>query len=266
VASARRNGLLFDEVPTLYERYRPGYPDEAVDWLLAGAAIRTPRSVRLLEVGPGTGQLTLPLARRGFAITALEPGPRMRAFLRRKLAAYPDVRVLESRFEDADLPASSFDFVVSATAFHWVDPEVRYGLAARVLTVDGCLGLLRHDHVAGPHNGGYYDRANEVYRRLAPEVGPPYVPPPESEVRGFRAEMADSGLFEVVAERRFAWDQLYTSSTLIGLLRTHSDHRALPRRRRAALVREIRAIVDEDLAGSFVDRYVTTVCVGRRIG
>ena len=47
------------------------------------------------------------------------------------------------------------------------------------------------------------------------------------------------------------------------MLGTHSEHRALPRRRRSALLREIREFVERELGGGYIDRYVTSVCIGR---
>ena len=257
------SGLIFDQAPWLYDRHRPGYPAAAVDALLELAKLRP--GARALEVGAGTGQLTIPLARRGLVITALEPGPRMAAFLAEKLEAYPGVRVVSARFEKANVAPSSFDVVVSATAFHWVDAAVRYRLAARALRPDGTLALVRNDHVLGPSNVDYYRAVSDTYRRRAPELGPPYMPPEESELAGLRTEMAESGQFDVVDERRFSWEQPYTASELVGLLRTYSNHRALRAGTRAALLSDIRTVVETDLGGRFVDRYVTTVCVGRLV-
>jgi SAM-dependent methyltransferase len=258
-----RNPLAFNEVPALYDRFRPGYPIGAIDALLELASV--PDRGRVLEIGPGTGQLTMPLAVRGYAITALEPGPRLAAFLARKARALPNVEVVQARMEDAALEPASWDLVVSATAFHWVDPEARWAIAANALRPNGALGLLRTDHAMGAQSRAYYEGAAPIYRRLTPDGDEPYQPPPETEIGGFRDEMAASGWFEVVEERQFGWDRRHTSATLIGLLRTYSDHRAIARRRRLALTNELRALIDDELGGSFVDRYVTTLCVGRPI-
>ena len=258
-----RRATSFDEVPTLYERFRPGYPDVAIAWMLETAGV--PSRGRVLEIGAGTGQLTRSLARRGLRIEALEPGRRLAAELTRRMAPFTDVDVVAARVEDAGFDAHAFDLVVAATSFHWVDPVTRWSLAARALRPTGALGVLRHDHVLGQGNRRYYEGAEPIFRRLEPQVGPPYQPPEEADVPSFRDEMAASGVFDVIAERRFAWDQPFTTATLIGLIRTHSDHRALTPPARAALVRELRALVDDRLGGGFVDRYVTTVCVGRPI-
>ena len=87
-----RLSRTFDEDAELYDRARPGYPPELYDDLmdLVGAG---PGS-RVLEVGCGTGQATVPLAARGFRITAVEAGPNMAALARRNLAGAAAVEVV----------------------------------------------------------------------------------------------------------------------------------------------------------------------------
>lgn len=255
------NPMIFDEAPWLYDRYRPGYPSAVLDALMYLARL-APGS-RALEVGAGTGQLTISLASRGLTIVALEPGRGMAQILSRKLEPYPDARVITSRFEDAAITPSSFEVVVAATAFHWVDSTLRYRLAASALRPGGALAVLRNDHVFAASSAAYYTGASEIYRHRAPEIGPPFRPPKESDLPSLSDELGASQEFEFVEERRFAWDQRYTSSQLIGLLRTYSNHRALPPNIRAELLSDIKTFVDTELGGAFVDRYVTTLCIGR---
>jgi SAM-dependent methyltransferase len=121
----------FDTASELYQRARPGYPDELFEDLVDVTGL-APRD-RLLEVGCATGKATLPLARRGFRITCIEPGAALGAAARRNLAGF-DVDVIEGRFEDwSPRLGESFDLVFAATAWHWVDPAVRYRKAWEAL-------------------------------------------------------------------------------------------------------------------------------------
>lgn len=74
-----------------------------------------------------SGKATLPEARRGFRMTCVEPGPALAAVAHRNLADFPGVEVLQSTFEDIE-PSKHhlFDLVFAATAWHWLDPTVRY--------------------------------------------------------------------------------------------------------------------------------------------
>ena len=89
--------MTFNRVAGTYDRVRPDYPPGLFDDLIALAGL-TPGD-HLLEVGCGTGKATLPLARRGFRITAIEPGPDLAAVARRNLAGL-DVEIIGEQFDD----------------------------------------------------------------------------------------------------------------------------------------------------------------------
>lgn len=104
---ARRHRLraTFDAAAPGYEDARPVAPAEVFDDLVEHA--RLGPGARLLEIGCGTGQATLPLAERGFSILAVELGANLAEVARRKLAPFPDVEIVTSSFEDWDSGASS---------------------------------------------------------------------------------------------------------------------------------------------------------------
>lgn len=87
----------FEEVADLYEQARPTYPPEVFDDLAALA--RLPSAARIVEVGCGTGQATLPLAERGYEITCVELGEQLASVARRKLAHLANVEVINANFE-----------------------------------------------------------------------------------------------------------------------------------------------------------------------
>lgn len=95
--SDRRLRTAFDEVPELYDRARPVYPPSVFDDLVELAAI--PTNGRMVEIGCGTGQATMPLARRGFQIRCVELGEGLAAVARRNLASFPAVEVICAPFE-----------------------------------------------------------------------------------------------------------------------------------------------------------------------
>src|SRR5579875_2189998 len=122
---------IFNSAAQLYHRARPDYPAELYTALIRAAGLEP--GDRLLEVGCATGKATLPLARRGYPITCLEPGPDLAAEARRNLAGF-DAEVIETTFEDwQPRGGESFSLVYAATAWHWVDPAVRYRRARAAL-------------------------------------------------------------------------------------------------------------------------------------
>jgi len=129
---------LFDSVAELYDTTRRGYPAEIVDAVFANAGIGPGAAV--LEIGCGTGQLTGQLAGRGFNLTAIDIGAAMVEAAKCNMAD-PTVRFQTVPFEEfAD--DGPFDLIISATAFHWVDPDVGLAKAAQLLRPGGWLALL----------------------------------------------------------------------------------------------------------------------------
>jgi ubiquinone/menaquinone biosynthesis C-methylase UbiE len=130
--------VLFDGVAGLYDATRQGYPVEIADAVVANAVVAAGAAV--LEIGCGTGQFTRQLAGRAFNLTAIDIGAAMVRAARRNVAD-ATVRFQVCSFEDF-AGSGPFDLIVSATAFHWVDPAVGLAKAARLLRPGGWLALL----------------------------------------------------------------------------------------------------------------------------
>jgi trans-aconitate methyltransferase len=128
----------FDHVADDYARERPTYPDGLVDAACAGAK-------RILEVGCGTGQLTAALVTRGVAVHAIDPAPNMLRLAGRITGATFE----QTRFEDFE-PRTTYDALLSASAFHWVDPTASWDRAAAVLKPGGWLALMQYVGLATP--------------------------------------------------------------------------------------------------------------------
>ncbi len=96
----RRRGLRggFDTAAGDYERTRPVCPPRLFDGLMDFAGLDA--GSRVIEIGCGTGQATVPLAQRGLAVTAIELGAELAAIARRRLAGFPAAEVVTCSFED----------------------------------------------------------------------------------------------------------------------------------------------------------------------
>ena len=161
-------GKVFDEIAAEYDRRRPAYPDELVDQACQVAGIRS--GDRVLEVGCGSGQLTRGLLARGLHVTALEPGKSLMALARQNLEGAGEVEFVNAQFEDALLPREQFEAVFSASAFHWVDPEVSWQKAADVLVPGGTLALLQYFGLEEPRTRRDQEAALAPIRRVAPDI------------------------------------------------------------------------------------------------
>jgi SAM-dependent methyltransferase len=252
----------FDGVADRYERARPGYPEALFDDLARLAHLTVP--ARILEIGCGTGQATLPLARRGHAITCVELGPALAARARAKLASYPDVSVVVADFETWQPEVADFDAVVAFTALHWITPALRYGKPAALLREGGHLAVVSTHHVLPPGGDPFFADVQADYIAVAPH--PDNDPPPDpATVADNSAEIAASGALRSVAATRYVWDDEYTADEYIDLLGTYSGHLAMDPGVRARLLERIRARIEGRPEGIVRKSYLTILDVARRL-
>ncbi len=222
-AARDRLKVTFESRADQYHSARPDYPDELYDALVGGAGLQP--GARLLEVGPGTGKATLPLARRGFEITALELGPQLAMAARANLAGYDRVQVLQQQFEAFRPDGEGFDLVYAATAWHWVDPAVGYRVARDCLRAGGHLAIWAAQHVLPDDADPFFLEIQDVYDEIGNTLplGVDYFPKP-GHLPTDRAAIEDSGLFAVTLEQEFIWALDYTAAEYIALLDTFSSH------------------------------------------
>src|SRR3954449_5928145 len=96
----RARRMAFESADDLSQQARPEYPEQLYEAMIAAAGLGA--DDRLLEIGCASGKATLPLARRGFRITCVEPGSALADEARRNLAGFPEIDVVQSTFEYID--------------------------------------------------------------------------------------------------------------------------------------------------------------------
>ncbi len=254
----------FDEDAELYDRARPGYPEQLFDDLIQLAGLQPGAS--LLEIGCGTGRCTLPLARRGFRVVCIELGENLAAVARRNLAPFPDVHVVTAPFELWDPGGEVFDLVYAAASWHWIDPNVRYRKAADLLKPRGSLAITSGGHAFPKDADPFFFEIQEVYRALGMEpAGEVWPPPLPEEVPDMRNEIEASGLFGDVQVRRYVWELKYSADEYIALLNTFSGHIALEPEKREFLYRNVRERIDARSDARVRRHWLTVLNLARRI-
>lgn len=230
-----------------YERGRPPYPAEGVDWLVASTGRR------VLDLGAGTGKLTRQLWARGLEVTAVEPSQGMREQL---VAAVPQVRALAGSGESIPLPDSSFDAVLVAQAWHWVDARRAVPEVARVLAPGGSLGLVwnvRDDRE---------DWTAQLGRLLHPAGTP------STSGVGVEALAERPDLFGATETFSVEWRYDLSQEELIDLVASRSYVITMPDSDRAELLAEVRSLTTDHPALAGRDRiempYVTQCYRARR--
>lgn len=252
----------FEEVAEQYDRARPTYPPAVLDDLVSLG--RIPDGGRVLEIGPGTGQATVELARRGYEVVAVELGSDLAAVARRNLAPYPRADVVTADFETWEPERAAFDAVVAFTAFHWIAPEVRYAKSARLLRPGGALGVVATNHVSPEDADPMWAAVQDDYDAVVPHPDNRPPPPPE-ESPDLREEMAASGLFEEITVTRRRWDVTYTADEWVAALGTYSENIALAAERREELLRRIRERIAARPCGTATRHYLAVLTLGIRV-
>jgi SAM-dependent methyltransferase len=256
--------MTFDEAASLYDEVRPDYPEDLFDDIVSLSGI--PAGGKILEIGCGTGQATVPFARRGYRILCIELGENLAAVARRNLEGYPQAEVRTGAFEDSALQEGAFDLAISATAFHWLDPAVAYPKVAGAFRDGGSLALFWNIHVHSDASEGFFEAAQRIYEREAREIWDhKYEGPPRSdELPDRTGEIEGSGLFEVVTRRNYRWDETYDTEGYLRVLNTYSGHRSLRDDTRERLFCGIADLIDNRFQGRIVKGYLTTLYVAKR--
>lgn len=258
--STRRLRETFGEIAERYAA-RPGYPPAIVDELLSLTGLTSGSAV--LEVGCGTGQLTVPLARRGLAVTAVELSADLAEVALRHLVGHPDVNMIIAAFEDVTLPDAMFDLVVAATSWHWVDPAVGLPKAARVLRPDGALATIYTYHVAGGTEQFFAD-AERLYERWDASTTPGYPLPAPATAPLDPIDLC-SPFFGEPQVRRHEWQLTYTTAEFLAELHTYSPIISLRADHRAELMAAVGSLIDASYGGTVTKNHITELRVVRRV-
>ena len=158
---------------------------------------------------------------------------------------------------------ADFDAVVAFTAFHWLDPTVRFEKSARLLRDGGRLGVVATQHVLLADGDQFFADVQEDYDAVVSD--PDNRPPPRPEaVRDLSREFAASGRFEEPVVRRYVWAVEYSADTYIDVLDTYSGHRSIDPEARERLYERIRRRIETRPDGRVTKSNLAVLHVARR--
>lgn len=253
----------FDRVARTYASARLGYPPSVYDAIAA----RVPPPARVLEIGPGPGLATLPMAERGYRILAIELGEAMAELARERLAGHPLAAVVAADFDAWQPPADgAYDLVLAASSWHWLDPASRDRRVHDLLRPGGWLALVANHPRPGRIGSrvrAFWDATDAIYRREAPElVAERHWDPRRQPYTA--AHLRRSGCFDHVERLTWGWRHDFEADAYLALLDTYSDHRALPATRFRALKRAIRSLIRDRFGGVAPRLYLTHLHLAQR--
>ncbi|MGW5665779.1 class I SAM-dependent methyltransferase [Streptomyces sp. NPDC003758] len=231
--------LSFGVVAEAYERFRPGYPVELFDMVMAyaGHPVRT-----ALEIGAGTGKATRLFAQRGVMVTATEPDKSMLAELRKHVPG--NVRTVQAAFEDVR-SSERYGLVYAAAALHWTNPEGRWSRMAALLEPGGVFASF-----GGPFRLADPAVEEAVHAARAPfldsdEIPSPDGTPPGHDMQWPGTELQRSEWFTDVQQSTIGRRLSMSARDYVGHLSTISAYLVLPPLAREQVFSEIMQVLPD---------------------
>lgn len=141
-----------------YAKARPGYPNEAIDYICS----LIPPNAIFADVGAGTGKFTELLAARGYTVFAVEPNADMREQLAVTLASHLNAKVINGSAENTMLQDHSVDVITCAQALHWFDPDA-FRTECRRIGKSGCLVIAIYNNTPGGSSITHSKQSTDVF-------------------------------------------------------------------------------------------------------
>ena len=218
----------FDTVAADYEKLRPGYVDQLYQTIFDYISID--ENNRVVEVGSGGGQATLPMLKTGCSLTAVEYGRQFSECLKEKNRAYPKFSVITDKFENVAFPEGAFNLVYSASAFHWIPEEIGYKKVYSMLKTGGAFArFANHPYrnkgtpALSEEIDALYDEYYYTYYNKKREPLTEYT---QKQAKA-RAEIAERYGFSDIRYALFHRERVFSAKEYASLLGTYSDHIAM---------------------------------------
>lgn len=241
----------FNENEYNYDKARPDYPNELFEDIFN--YVNLSESSNVLEIGIGTGQATLPFLNKGCTVTAVELGDKLAKYCQQKFAQFDNFDILNSDFVEAILPENHFDLIFSATAFHWIPKNSGYAKIKSLLKSDGSVALFwNHPFVSNTS-----DETNLASMAVYKKYRPDDKTPTEFDISKCQEQVKKLKKygFTDINPKVYMRIRTLTSEEYVNLIKTYSDHNALPEEVRNAFEKAMKQAIDD--AGGKINIYDT---------
>jgi len=253
----------YSVVAHAYNQVRPRYLQKLIDRAVELAHF--PPQATILEIGCGPGIATVEFAKLGFSMVCLEPSQEACQLAQINCAVYPNVKIINTTFEEWQLEPNKFNAVLAATSIHWITPEVRCQKSAEALQDNGSLILLWN---TPPHpNDEICHLLDEVYQTYAPSI-PKSVryQARETHQANFQEigqDFLNSGLFQDLRSEQLVCETTHNIDEYLLLLSTMSPYMKLEPQQRDALFVGLTEMLERNSTGSLQTAYLSAVQVAK---
>ncbi len=226
-----------------YRQVRPRYPQALIDRILEITQLSS--SFSLLELGCGPAIVTPAFAQLGGPLLAIEPNPDFARMAQETCQIYPNVTVQTCSFEEWELEAQSFDAVIAASSFHWIDPDIGYPKVKAALRSDGHLILLWNKEMQPSHE--IYQQLSAVYADHAPALNRAYETQSEQlDILNQLGNLSiESGHFKDLISESLTVSVTYSIDQYLLLLNTYSPYLKLEPEPQQKLFAGLRQVLEQ---------------------
>lgn len=232
------NNHVFKDIILDYEIGRPGYPIELFNDIVNFSGLKN--DARVLEIGSGPGQATDYFVKNLYSITGIEIEEKQVQYLLEKYSEYKNFNSICSSFEEYDGVKEDYDLIFSATAFHWIKPEIGYPKAYNLLKKGGVIAVFWHlSSVVEPKTEMQIEIRN-IYRKAAPEFDDFLTLEEAEDLHNRRfLEIQTNNLFGMPVSKIYRWDDEYTTERYLKLINTFSDFHDLDNCKKKAILEAV---------------------------
>lgn len=245
------NEKYFDRNVLMYDQYRPTYGNKVYEDILSACNVN--RKSRVLEIGCGTGNATLPFINTGADLVAVEVGENLARYTASKFSDYQNFKIVHIPFEEYRTE-DKYDLIYSATAFHWIRNDVGYPRCRELLREDGVLALFWNTPRISDENKVLKRKIQDLYREYLNDGCDDIITEVwyKNRCESFQYMMRLYG-YRDLTSRIYFETRVMNADDYVGLLHTYSNHMALPDSPREIFFRKIHDAINEHGSVSIID-------------
>ena len=210
---------VFDIIPDQFDKYRPKYSEELFSFLIDRAKVGP--GIKVLEIGPGTGQATDPILRTGCEYHAIELGEHLYRKMKEKYGSFPNFHIVNGDFITHDFGEEKFDLIYSAATIQWIPEEIAYPKIFSLLKDGGVLAMMYTSSEYKSNDEVLYDKIQKLYDEY-------YKPDIPYTHKGFRYTAAPEYGYTEVERYEFYGKRTMSADEYVAYSGTHCDHIVIP--------------------------------------